>query len=320
MKDVMLIDSLNSLFQLRHTKEKDVLWKFISDLRDLMEQTHSHKTVLCCDTGSSAYRLAKYPAYKSDRKLRRENATPQEKAEMSVFFDTVSEFQKLAPMFGIEVSAIPKVEADDILAFFTREIDIATHRMSILSSDTDLFQLLRPGVRQRSYGPKMKLNKVDIPPEVWVTYDRFCEVFEMSPFQYMQAKSIAGDPGDSIYSPEGIGKETGFKLIRKYGSIEEVEKHLDELDIPRFSEAAKDNLRNEFWMVDRNVELVSLLHTPEKYEEIFGEGLALLEDIKDRLADPPKLDEESIKEWLFSTGRVNVYNDYDNWIRPFRGR
>lgn len=319
MKHVLLVDLLNSTFQLKHYKEKEPIWRFASDLRNIMSQNAISKVILCTDTGSSAYRLGLYPEYKEVRRARREAASSDEKAAMLEFFEVVNQFKELAPMFGFEVASVPNVEADDIVAYFSREIDTTKVRASILSSDTDLFQLLRPGVRQRSYGEKMKLLDTDVPTQTWVTYDRFCEVYEMTPYQYMQAKSIAGDTGDSIYSPEGVGEGAGMKLIRRYGSIDEVEKNIDDLDIPRFSKKGRENLKNDFWMVRRNVELISLLHDPAKYKSIFGAGLSSLEDIKANLEVPPEVDQDAIKEWLFENGRVGIYNKFDEWVKPFLG-
>lgn len=319
MKDIIVCDLLNSFFSLKHFKEKDPIWRFVCDLRNIKMQTGSHKVLLACDTGQSQYRLSRYPQYKEVRRARRELASAEEKAGMLEFFGLVNKFKESARMFGFIPIAVSGVEADDIVSYFARTVDVSRHRISILSSDSDMFQLLKPGVRQRSYGPKMKLLGVELPQQVWVTYDRFCEVYEITPSQYLEAKAISGDSGDSIYSPEGVGEGTGLKLIKKYGSIAEVEANIEDLDIPRFSKKGRENLKNDFWMVYRNMELVSLLHTDELYKEIFGENLLVLEDIKANLEVPPEVDQDAIKEWLFENGRVGIYNKFDEWVKPFLG-
>lgn len=317
MKNVLTVDLLNSFFTLKHVKEQDPLWRFISDLRNIVSAGGFSKSILACDTGQSAYRLGMYPQYKEIRRARNALATPQEKADLQEFFGVVDQFKKMAPIFGFEVAAIPQVEADDILAYFAMKS--GSYRNAMLSTDTDLFQLLSPTVTQRSYAEKMKLADTDVPPQVWINDTRFKDVFDLTPYQYMEAKSISGDVGDSIYSPDGVGKETGFKLIRRYGSIAEVEKNIEELDIPRFSAKGREALKKDFWMVHRNVELVSLLHTDEKFEKIFGKGLPMLQDILARVEEPPVVDQEAIKEYLFNTGRVNIYYDFDVWVKPFLG-
>jgi len=320
MTNVLVLDVLNCAFTLKHVKEKDPLWRFITDIRNIISANKIQKCILATDTGQSQFRLSMYPQYKETRRARRASATDDEKKELQEFFEVVNQFKDMAPLFGMEVATVDKTEADDIVAYFAINSEVGNYKAHILSSDTDLFQLLRPTVVQRSYAEKMKLGDTDIPPQIWITEDRFKEVFQMTPAQYMEAKSISGDTGDSIYSPEGVGKETGFKLIRKYGSISEVEKNVDELEIPRFSSKGREALKKDFWMVHRNVELVSLLHTPETFQKIFGEGLSKLEDILARVDEPPKVNEEALKEYLFATGRVNVYYDFDNWVRPFYGR
>lgn len=320
MTHVLAVDTLNSLFFLHHNHEADPIWKFVHDLRGVMNTWKINKTVLCCDRGQSQYRLNLYPDYKKDRRERRELETPENKERLDKFFkEVVEKFIKIAPMFGFEVAGISGVEADDIISYFSRTVD-ATTRVAIMSSDTDLLQLLRPGVIQRSYGDKMKLFDTDIPVQVWINEARFIEASGMTPYQYMEAKSISGDKGDSIYSPEGIGEGQGMKLIRRYGSIEEVEKNKDSWDVPRFPEKYRNNLREEFWMVHRNKELINLLHDESTYRKVFGEkGIATLEDIKKRLPEAPSVDEKAIKEWLFENGKVNIYNNFGEWSRPLFG-
>lgn len=315
--NVLTVDLLNSFFFLYHNKSSDPIFSFIKDLKNVMQQLHIKKCILATDTGQSAYRLSKYPQYKETRREKRANAPEADKEALSVFFKDVDKFKQLAPMFGIEVASIKGVEADDLLSYIS--INSGTYKVANLSSDGDLLQLLSPTVIQRSYGPKMKLLDIDIPVGVWVTEARFKEVYELDTFQFMQYKALAGDTGDSIYSPSGLGSGTALKLMRKYGSLEEIYKNIDELDIPRFSAKARENLKKDWWMVERNVGLVSLLHTPETFKEIFGDGTKQLEDIKARIPDPPVLNEVAIQEWLFSAGKVNIYNDFGNWIKPFKG-
>lgn len=317
--NTLYLDLLNNFFTLRHIKEKDPLWRFINDIRNIAASVNAHKVVLCTDTGQSAYRLNMYPQYKETRRARRAAATEEEKKDMQEFFSVVDEFKKMAPIFGMEVASIKGVEADDILAYFALNAESHNYKAHLLSSDTDLLQLIGPNVVQRSYAEKMKLLDTDVPPQVWINESRFQEVFQLSTYQYMEAKSISGDTGDSIYSPDGVGKETGFKLIKRYGNINEVERNLNDLDIPRFSKKGREALKEDFYMVRRNVELVSLLHTPDKFKKIFGSGLPMLEDILARMEEPPVVDSVAIKEYLFETGRVSTYYDFDNWIKPFTG-
>jgi len=318
-KNVLLLDTLNSMFNLYHCNESDPVWRFIADIKNIVRDWKIHKVVLACDRGQSAFRLAMYPQYKEARRARRELATPAEKEALSKFFKQVDEFIKLAPLFGFEVVGVGGCEADDIISYLaTTKGD--NYRAAILSSDTDLFQLLRPGVMQRAYGPKMKLLDVELPQNVWVTEPRFKEVYQITPQQFVEYKALAGDTSDSIYSPEGMGPGTALKLIRKYGSISEIEKNVDNLDIPRFSEKARANLKENFHLVHRNVPLVNLLHDAETYNKILGEGIDMLEDIKARIDEPPVLDDKKVKEMLFERGKVNIYNSYDEWTAPFRGR
>lgn len=319
--NVLAVDLLNSMYNLFHTRNPTPEWKFINDLRRIMVQWNIHKVILCCDTGSSKWRLERYPQYKEARRARREALPEEDKEAMSKFFKTVEHFKEMSAIFGFERAAIYGVEADDILSYFATGVDSGTYRCAILSSDSDIFQMLRPGVMQRAYTDKMKLLDIELPQQVWVTEERFIEAYGITPKQYMEAKSISGDIGDSIYSSHGMGTKTATKLIQKYGSIEGVKENLHDLDVSRFSGRAKEEFINNFDLVYRNMELISLLHTPEKFQEILTpEGVKQLEEIKERIPEAPEVNEEAIKEYLFSNGKVGIYNDFDNWVKPFLGR
>lgn len=318
MKNVLFCDLLNNYFNLLHYREASPEWRYLNDLKNLMRDWSFNKVVLCCDTGQSQYRLGMYPQYKEKRRARREAAPPEEKEKLSKFFEQVNRFKALAPTFGFEVVAIPGVEADDILAYFALNAG-TDYRAALLSSDTDLFQLLKPGVMQRAYSDKMKLLDVSLPQQVWVDKPRFEEAYGISPEQYLECKALSGDTGDSIYSTAGMGETTALKLIRKYESLDNIEANLETLDVPRFTASARKELIANFHIPRRNVKLVSLLHDEETLRTIFKDSLPMLDEVRDRLTERPDLDEDAIKEYLFTNGKVAIYEDFNNWVRPLRG-
>jgi len=276
MTNILLVDSYNALFQLLHVHEPNVFWRFTTDLKGIMADLKISKVIMCCDAGSSKYRLEKYPAYKGTRQEARDKATPAEVARRDKFMAETRVFLDECPMFGFEVVKCPGIEADDIIAYFVQHVDLTKFRLGILSSDTDLFQLIRPNVVQRSYSDKMKFKPLalDVPKKVWVNYARFLDVYDVTPEQWPHVKALAGDTGDNITSPAGLGDTFALKLIQKYGNIDGVFKAAndDTLDIPRMTQKVKTALASAEGqaMVRRNMELVSLLYTPEVEAQIFG--------------------------------------------------
>lgn len=330
MTNILLVDAYNVLLTLMHVKEKDVFWRAATDIKQIMYDLGISKVVMCCDAGDSKYRLSKYPEYKLTRREARakeELEKPAEAARKAAFIKDAKEFIDLSPMFGFDVVKCPGIEADDIIAYFVQHTDLTTHRIAILSSDTDILQVIRPNVVQRSYSKKMKFKPldVDVPPKVWVNTSRFIEVYGIEPKQWVHFKALAGDTSDNITSPEGLGEGGALKLIQKYGDIDTIFKEAEAgtLQIPRLAKKAKAALATEEGqaMVRRNVDIVSLLYTDEQHKELFvdtGWDVAL-DEVIDTLSEPPLVEGTTIKERMLEDGRVGLHHSFDEWVNMFRG-
>lgn len=320
---ILVIDALNCLFQLKHRKSSSVLWDFITDMKQIACDLKISRVVMCCDAGQSTYRLKLHPGYKGDRIKNKEKESDKDKADRAKFLEEANQVIKLAPLFGFDVVKVKGVEADDLVAYLACHTDLTSNRLAILSSDSDLFQLLRPNIVQRSYSDKMTLKPLDykIPPKVWLNTARFKEAYEIDPWQYAHYKALAGDTGDSIKSPYKVGETSAMRMIQKWGTLEGVKANLGNLgSIPRFSSVGKDNLRAEFAMVEANLPLVNLNHTPEVFQEMFGDaGIKTMQGVIERLQEPPTLDDDALKELMFQDGKVRFYDGFEAWTMPLRG-
>jgi 5'-3' exonuclease len=284
---------------------------------------------LCCDKGSSVYRIAKYPEYKSARKARRadEDArNPSNRARREEFLSDVDEFLETASIFGFDIIQSPGLEADDQIAYFCNHTPLEDNRLAILSSDTDLLQLIRPNIVQRALTEKMKLKPTDIqiPPKVWVNETRFKEAYQIEPASYMVVKALGGDTGDSITSPEGLGEMYALRLVQKYGTLDNIFAVAKEnaIDIPRLPQKVKDalKLQENIDMIMRNVGLVNLRHGAEAEAELYPPlTRAKMDEVIASIGEPPEIDDTEIKELMFKCGKVRLYDTFEDWIKPFRG-
>ena len=324
MNRILVVDCLNQMFALHHCNTPNKAITFLKDLRNVVIETKTNKIILGCDFGKSAFRLKLHPAYKSDRYKRREEQSEADKKKLEAFFQEVTEFQdKVAPLFGLEVLKFYGVEQDDLASYIVNHTDLNENQVLLLSSDKDLQQLLRKNVVQRSAYFKMKVGKENLPAKVWLNRKRFVDAYEIEPPQLAHVKALGGDAGDSIYSPKGLGGETALKLVRQYGSIDGVEKNLHNIrsDIARVSQKVVDELASNFEQVRKNYDLVNLNYTDEIKNEIFS--FDLQERLKytiDNFDVKPKVDRESIEEFLLQRGEVNLLMKLDSWIQPFEGK
>lgn len=173
---------------------------------DLFQPTHS---AICWDMGAETFRNDIYEGYKANRPKPDDELVPQ--------FDMARDASKL-----LEVCTLGEkgVEADDVIGALSRQF-APTHRVTIISGDKDLFQLLRPNVRLAL--TKKGYSEYDIYDEA-----RFIDEFGFRPSQYAHYKAFVGDQADGYPGVKGIGPKTAKRLIQKYKTIDGVLGAIDE--------------------------------------------------------------------------------------------
>ena len=152
------------------------------------------------DSARKNFRNEIYSDYKANRTDAPEDLAPQ--------FEYI---RKSVSAFNVESDELLNYEADDLIATYTEQILKKGARVTIVSGDKDLMQLVKPGVRL--YDP-MK-SKVLGNKEVK-------EKFGVEPNKVMDVQALAGDSSDNIPGVPGIGIKTAAELINKYKSLEKL--------------------------------------------------------------------------------------------------
>ena len=150
--------------------------------------------------------------------------------EQKLFEDLAPQFEyirKSVKAFNLPSIELINYEADDLIATYAKQIVKAGGKVTIISSDKDLMQLVSDKVRL--YDP-MK-SKVLGEKEVF-------EKFGVKPSQVIDVQSLAGDSSDNVPGVPGIGIKTAAELIKKY-------KTLDVL-LNKASEIPQKKKRNSF--------------------------------------------------------------------------
>ena len=123
MSRILLVDS-GAATTLRNVNEANPMTRFLNDLRKIAVDTSINKIVLCCDNGSSKFRMTRFPDYKKKRRELRAAKPEAEKRKDEKFFAEMNKFKKLASHWGIEAITPYGYEADDIAAFLMQHIDL----------------------------------------------------------------------------------------------------------------------------------------------------------------------------------------------------
>jgi len=206
---------------------------FCSMLFKLLEDSRSDDSIhkpthfaVIFDSAKKNFRNDIYSEYKANRTETPEDLIPQ--------FEYI---RKAVKAFSLPSIELINYEADDLLATYAKKIVAAGAKVTVISSDKDLMQLVSEKIRL--YDP-MK-NKVLGEKEVF-------EKFGVKPNQVIDVQSLAGDSSDNIPGVPGIGIKTAAELINKYKTLDVLLKNIEE--IPQTK-------RRETLLVNKNKAILS---------------------------------------------------------------
>ena len=184
-----------------------MLFKLLEDSRsDDTEFKPTHFAVIF-DSARKNFRNEIYSEYKANRTEAPEDLAPQ--------FEYI---RKSVEAFNLPSIEQINYEADDLIATYAKKIISLGAKVTIISSDKDLMQLVSSKVRL--FDP-MK-SKIIGEKEV-------IEKFGVSPEKVIEVQSLAGDTSDNIPGVQGVGIKTAADLIQKYGSLDNLYKNIDKI-------------------------------------------------------------------------------------------
>jgi len=186
---------------------------------DLLDNPEIDHIAMILDAGSVTFRNKIYDKYKANRPEPPEDLIPQ--------FPLIRE---AARAFNITVCELDGYEADDLIATYARMALEAGGTCTIVSSDKDLMQLVRPGVELMDPIKKIKLG----PEAVF-------EKFGVTPDKVVDVQALAGDSTDNVPGAPGIGVKTAAQLINEYGTLEALLERTKEIKQPKRRESLENN-------------------------------------------------------------------------------
>ena len=171
------------------------------------------------DRGSKTFRNEIYPDYKGHRPEMPEDLSPQ-----------IPMTREAVRAFGIACEEMEGFEADDIIATLACRARDAGGRVTIVSSDKDLMQLVGGGVEMLD---AMKNVRIDV--------EGVEAKFGVPPEKVVDVQALAGDPTDNVPGAPGIGIKTAALLIREFGDVETLLARVDEIKQPKRRQALEQN-------------------------------------------------------------------------------
>ena len=197
----------------------NMLFKLLEDSKsddNLEKPTHF---AVIFDSARKNFRNEIYSEYKGNRSDAPDDLIPQ--------FEYIRQSVKAFNLPSIELI---NYEADDLIATYVEKILDLGAKVTIVSSDKDLMQLYKKGVR--IYDP-MK-NK-------FINQDDVHNKFGVTPEKVIDVQSLAGDSTDNVPGVPGIGVKTAAELINQYGTLENLLKNASKIKQNKRRETLIDN-------------------------------------------------------------------------------
>ncbi|NMM64419.1 DNA polymerase I [Clostridium sp. P21] len=194
------------------------VYGFVTMLLKMREEISPDYIVCTFDRKAPTFRHNEYKDYKAGRKR-----MPEELAEQ---FPIV---KKLLNMLSISIFEIDGFEADDLIGTLSVYAEKKDVEVYIVTGDKDALQLATDNV-------KVVITKKGITEKEIYDRNRMISEFEVTPTQFIDVKGLMGDKSDNIPGVPGVGEKTAFKLIKEYGSIENVLSNIDNISGKKLKE------------------------------------------------------------------------------------
>jgi DNA polymerase-1 len=236
-----------------------MLWKLADQLNKGDGPTHM---AVILDKSESTFRNELYDQYKAHRPPPPEDLVPQ--------FPLI---RVATRAFSIPCIEEEGLEADDIIACYVTAACSAGWKVTIVSSDKDLMQLIKDGC----------VDMLDTMNDRRITEATVMEKFGVGPDLVGDVLALMGDSVDNVPGVPGIGPKTATQLIQQFGSLEKVLANTDQIGKPKLKQNLIDHADNA--RLSRElVRLICDANLPEPLEDLTLKGIpkeplaAFLED------------------------------------------
>ncbi|MFO8053346.1 MAG: DNA polymerase I [Candidatus Omnitrophota bacterium] len=195
------------------------VYGFYRTLKKLILEQKAEFIGICFDISRKTYRQEKYKDYKIQR--------PPLPDELKSQFPII---RRLIKALGIKSIEKENYEADDVIASLSRQARKKNREVVVVSSDKDLYQLLaNKGVSVYNYREQKFYKEKD-----------FIKKYGFKPCYMADYLSLLGDASDNIPGAKGIGKVGATKLIKEFGTIDNIFQNMDKLT-PKEADRIKEN-------------------------------------------------------------------------------
>ncbi len=189
----------------------NAVFGFVRMLFSLTDEWKPDRMIITFDKKAPTFRHEEYEDYKAGRKKMPEELVPQ-----------IPLLQQTIEKLKIPMLAKEGYEADDLLGTLSKEAAEEGYKVYIVTGDRDALQLVSENVN-------VLYTRKGISDLVKFDLDKVMEKYELPPEKLIDRKGLMGDSSDNIPGVPGIGKKTALKLLKEFGSMEEILANIDQV-------------------------------------------------------------------------------------------
>ena len=221
----------------------------------LIQRQKPDMLAVALDSKTPTFRSEIYPQYKANRPPMPDDMPAQ-----------IGRIEQILEAMNVPILRLDGFEADDIIGTLAKRAGADGHEVLICSNDKDVLQLLDD-----------QISTFDMKTGTRTDVAAMVQRMGITPAEFVDCLALQGDASDNVPGIPDVGPKTALDWIHKYGSIESLLKHIDEIKGKRGDSLRKFkdslNLSRELVTIDCNVPV-----------QIDYSDLAVKEFHKDKLA------------------------------------
>ena len=214
MKKLFLLDAFALIFRAYYALIKmprttqsgfntSAIFGFVNTLEELLRKENPSHMAVCFDPQGPTFRNEAYEQYKAER------AAMPEDIRLSIPF-----IKEIVKAYNIPIVTVDGFEADDVIGTLAKMAEKEDYTTYMMTPDKDYGQLVSPNVLQ--YKPSYRGQDFEIRGE-----EEVCARYGLdNTSQVIDLLALMGDKVDNIPGCPGVGEVTAIKLIKQFGSVE----------------------------------------------------------------------------------------------------
>ncbi|MFV5700528.1 DNA polymerase I [Flavobacterium sp. XS2P12] len=185
---------------------------FMNSLMDVIKREKPDHLAVAFDNGGSQLRNDIFPEYKAHR-----DATP-EAIKIAIPY-----IQDLLKAMHIPIIEVKGYEADDLIGTIAKQAEKQNYKVFMVTPDKDFAQLVSENIFM--YKPARMGNGI----EIWGIPEVLAKFEIERPDQVIDFLGMMGDAADNIPGLPGVGEVTAKKLLKEFGTMENLLANTDKL-------------------------------------------------------------------------------------------